>query len=350
MQSLIKVFLLLLVPLVAVFLLLQWYVANERYISTDNAYVKAEVVAISPSVDGRVVSIATSENATVEKGQELFRLDDRQARIALQSADARLKSVRNEIDTLHALYAEIVTEISNAKERVKFLKSERKREQNLRNQGLGTAARIAEMDFAVLEAEQAVLAGRQREQRALAELGGSLDLPYKKHPRYLEALAVYQQARLVLDYSVVNAPASGTIARLSLQAGEWIEAGQPVFSVIKSGQLWIEMNLKETQLTHVAVGQSVEFEVDAYPGIKWQGKVDSISSATGSEFMLLPAQNATGNWVKVVQRLPVRVSIENKPGAPQMRAGMTVKASIDTKREAKLWPFLKAAMAATSGP
>ncbi|MFT5219592.1 MAG: membrane fusion protein (multidrug efflux system) [Planctomycetota bacterium] len=349
MQILIKLLLLLVLPLIAVFLLLDWYVGNERYVTTDNAYVKADIVAVSASVDGRVVAISATENTRVEQGQELFRLDDRAPKIAVQRARAHLKSVSNDIDTLRALHAEIVTDIANAKQRVKFLVSERKREQNLRNQGLGTAAKIAEMDFAVLEAEQVVAAGLQRAQRALVELGGSIDLPYDKHPSYLEAYAALQDAKLLLNYNVVSAPAAGTVARLTLQPGEWLEAGEPVFSIIKSDHLWVEMNLKETQLTHIKIGQAVEFVVDAYPGVKWQGKVESISSATGSEFMLLPAQNATGNWVKVVQRLPVRVAIESKPGAPQMRVGMTVEASIDTRRKVELWPFLKEAVAATSG-
>ena len=183
----------------------------------------------------------------------------------------------------------------------------------------------------------------------VADLGGDPLAPVEQHPKFLEAEAERDQSKLMLGYTAVTAPADGIISRMQLQPGEWVEDGRPVFSVIESKNHWIEANLKETQLTHVVVGQNVTVEMDAYPGVLWEGRVHSISAATGAEFSILPPQNATGNWVKVVQRLPVRIVVTPGDDKPPLRAGMTVSVSIDTEREREMLTIARQALESIRG-
>ena len=164
---------------------------------------------------------------------------------------------------------------------------------------------------------------------------------------YREKQSLRDAARLDLERTVVRAPVGGIVSNVKLQAGEYVNSGKPVFSIIARQQPWVEANLKETELTHIHVGQKATVVVDAYPDLVWQAEVQSISPATGAEFAVLPPQNATGNWVKVVQRLPVRLQLQERPGAPPLRAGMTVSASIDTVRERHLLTVIKESWART---
>jgi len=172
----------------------------------------------------------------------------------------------------------------------------------------------------------------ERINRVLASLGGDPQFPVERHPRYQEAKAAYDAAALDLSRSQVRASTPGVVSNMKLQTGEYVEARKPVFSLIHSGPVWIEANFKETQLTYMTVGQPATVVADAYPDVQWKAVVDTIAPATGAEFAVLPPQNATGNWVKVVQRLPVRVRVEQPSDLPQLRAGMTVTVSVDTGR------------------
>ena len=190
----------------------------------------------------------------------------------------------------------------------------------------------------MIEASTRRRALQQRALRALAALGGRADRDPEEHPKYLEAMAAREEAALALSYTRVTAPAAGTVSRVKLQIGEWLQSGRTVFTLIEDGKKWVEANLKESQLTHITVGQRVEMTVDAYRDLRWAGHVQHISGATGSEFLVLPAQNATGNWVKVVQRLPVKIAIDTSATAmPALRAGMTVSVAIDTEQDTDLW-------------
>ena len=245
-------------------------------------------------------------------------------------------AVRNEIESKRAEYAQIEAEIDAVLERQKFLQRQYERQQKLQKRGVATAVRLDEAENQLATSGQSVRALRQKIRRVVADLSGDPLTPVEQHPDYLEAEAERDQIKLMLSYSTVSAPTNGIVSRMQLQAGEWVEDGNPVFSVIESRNHWVEANLKETQLTHVLVGQLVTVELDAYPGITWEGRVDSISAATGAEFSILPPQNATGNWVKVVQRLPVRIVVLLGGGKPPLRAGMTVSVSIDTEREREM--------------
>ena len=339
---LLRVVLLFVLPVAAGLIALQWYAANARYIKTDNAYIKANIITVSPSIDGRVTAVHVEDNQLIAKGDMLFELDPRPHQIALRRAEARMHSIHNEILSMRAQYSQIRAEISDGEERLKYFKRQRQRQQELADQGMTTQAAIDDAEYQVVQANQMLQALKQKAQRQLAELSGELDSPVEEHPKYLEAISAQKEAELALEYTVVRASTRGTVSRMRLQPGEWVEAGEPIFSLLEDGNLWIEANLKETQLTHVRVGQSVEFKVDAYPDAAFNGVIGSISAATGAEFLILPPQNATGNWVKVVQRIPVRIEIaESTEGNDQsvqpLRAGMTVKVSVDTEVERELF-------------
>ena len=336
----VRMFFLVLVPLVGAAAGLYWYALGGRYVVTDNAYVKADMIAISASIDGRVTEVMVEDNHPVRRGDVLFTLDPRPYGIALKRAEARMAAVRNEVAAKRAAFAQIEAEIADARERVKYLRRRQKRQENLAAQGMVTEAAIDTLRYEVTGAVQALQALHEKARQVLAELGGELEQPIEEHPRFLEAIAAREEAELSLEYATVRAPAGGILSRVQLQPGEWVEEGRPAFRLIDTDELWIEANLKETQLTHVVPGQPVTFEIDAYPGVDWTGRVARISPATGSEFMVLPPQNATGNWIKVVQRIPVRIEIEPGPGQPELRAGMTATVSVDTGQERKLLAVL----------
>jgi membrane fusion protein (multidrug efflux system) len=337
------------VPALAGAIGLYWYATSGRYVSTENAYVKADIVAISPDVDGRVVAVEVADNQVVEKGQVLFRIDPEPFRIALDMAEAKTLAVRHEIEASRAEFHQIEAEIAEAKERGSFFEQQAVRQRELQERGIAAQASLDEAEMELAAAKQRVAALQEKIRTVLAKLGGDPASAVELHPDFRGAEAARDMAALDLEDSVVRAPVAGIVSRMRLQPGEWLKAGEPAFSIIDPASTWIEANLKETQLENVRVGQRVEIEVDAYPGQVWRGEVASISPATGAEFALIPAQNATGNWVKVVQRLPVRINVRPHPNQPPLRAGMTVTVTIDTEVEPELADLAKNAVAAVRG-
>ena len=336
--------LLLIVPAAAAMAGLYWYAQGGRYVTTENAYVKTNMIAIAPNISGRVIEVKVDDNQLVVAGDVLFRVDPEPLHIAISRAEARILTVRNEVESKRAEYAQIEAEIDEVLERQKFLERQYERQKKLQKRGVATAVRLDEAGNQLATSQQTVRALRHKIRRVVADLGGDPLTPVEQHPDYLEAQAERDQSKLMLSYSTVLAPANGFVSRMQLQPGEWVEDGKPVFSVIESRNHWIEANLKETQLTHVMVGQKVTEELDAYPDVIWDGYVQSISAATGAEFSILPPQNATGNWVKVVQRLPARILVSPSTDKPPLRAGMTVTVSIDTERERKMLSIIREAM------
>lgn len=344
-----RALLIVVLPLAAGLAGLFWYAMSGRYVSTDNAYVKADIVAISPDVDGRVVAVEVVENEIVRQGQVLFRIDPQPFEIALERADAKMRAVRNEIEASRAEFRQVQAEIDEAEERVRFFDQQATRQRGLRTSGITSQVELERSEMEVAAATQRVLALREKMRTVLAKLGGDPASAAELHPLYREAEAEREMAALALADTVVRAPADGIVSRMRLQAGEWVRAGEPAFTVLDPNSTWIEANLKETQLEHVRVGQRVEIALDAYPGHLWRGDVASISPATGAEFAVIPPQNATGNWVKVVQRLPVRITVEPGEGLPPLRAGMTARVAIDTEREPRLARVWGGAVAAVRG-
>lgn len=325
--------LLVVAPLAAAAVGVYLYAESGRYVTTENAYIKSNVVAISSDVSGRVEWVGVDDHALVRKGQILFRLDQQPFRIALDRSEAQLDLVRTQVENLRTDYHEAVARVAAEEERVKFLARQLSRQKTLKERKLGSeqAYDVAAHDLSLAERQVRVL--RQRVQRALQSLGGDPGMEVEAHARYLRARAERDRAAIAFADTSIESPIDGITSNMKLQAGEYVEEGEAVFTIIEHGRIWVEANLKETQLTHVLEGQSASVTVDAYPGVEWSATVDAIAPATGAEFSVLPPQNATGNWVKVVQRIPVLLDVEQPPGGDPLRAGMTVAVSIDTERE-----------------
>jgi membrane fusion protein (multidrug efflux system) len=332
-RPLLRLVLMVALPLVAAFYGAVWWGESMRYITTENAYVKADVIAISADIDGRIVEVLVKENQRVTAGQLLLRIDQRPFEIALAEASAELERVAPDIEALRASYRGGLREVRAREERVRYLDGEFDRQEKLTKRGVGTGARLDEAKHELEMARRDRDTTVEQNRRVLAELLGKADLKPEDHPRYLSAMAEVERARLNLSYTTLTAPASGIVSNIKLQAGEYIETGDALFSLVQVDDPWLEANLKETQLTDVVIGQNVAFVIDSYPDVECHGKVASIAPATGAEFSLLPPQNASGNWVKVVQRVPVRVAIGGCSEGNALRAGMTVTVSIDTERD-----------------
>jgi membrane fusion protein (multidrug efflux system) len=324
------------IPLLAVCVGLYLYAAGGRYVSTDNAYVKANVIIISPEVSGRVTSVLVSDNQPVEANDVLLQLDSSPLEITLNHARAQMAVIRTELESLRADYGETVVQAQQAEDKVRYLDKRYKRQRKLLKQGLSSEEKHDEAKHDLEAARREVQIIQQRVQRVLAQLAGNENLPVEQHPRYLTAQTTYDQAVVDLKATTIRAPASGIVSNMKLQVGEYAQAGKPIFSLIENQPIWVEANLKETQLTHILPGQQATIVADAYPNKTWESVVSSIAPATGAEFSILPPQNASGNWVKVVQRIPINLVITDQTNGPQLRAGMTVSVRIDTRRKRQL--------------
>jgi len=350
-RLILRLFLLVVIPIIAVVFGARWYEKTGRYVETENAYVKTNVIAISADIDGRVTEVFVDENQLISKGDLLFKLDPNTYAVAIQMAESKREKVRQDISALQAEYYQILAEIEEKKANaaykkadVAYHKREARRQRMLIKKSITTRARLDEAEskldeaeFELLAANQEVLTRKQKIKTVLARLGGDPNRSFDQHPDFIGAEAELSLAKMNLGYTEVRAPVGGIVTRLKLEPGEWVESGEPAFGIIANNRVWIEANLKETQLTHVVEGQKTTVEVDAYPDVIWEAKVASISPATGAEFSVLPPQNASGNWVKVVQRLPVRIEILSTENKPPLRAGMTSTVSIDTKHQRDLW-------------
>lgn len=318
-----------------------FWLTGGRYVSTDNAYVQADLVNVATDVAGLVKAVQTRDNQEVHKGDVLFTLEDSTYRNALASAEANLALARAELEALKASYAQNQAAIAKAEADVAFYEKEHQRQLDLVNRRVAPQSQLdaAQHDLAAahsqLEALKRQLAG------IAAQLGGDPDAPVERHPRYQAALAARDQAARDLDHTVVRAPMAGITAQVSsLQPGEYLQAGQAAFALVATDHVWVEANPKETDLTFVRPGQPATVTVDTYPGHVWEGTVASLSPASQAQFSLLPAQNTSGNWVKVVQRIPVRIQVKAKPGEPQLRAGMSAEIEIDTGHQRHLRDLL----------
>jgi membrane fusion protein (multidrug efflux system) len=333
MRRLLRVVVLVVVPLIAVAFAVQWYAHSSRWAETDNAYVKAHVIPISTEISGRVSEVSVRDQQRVDKGAPLFRIDPEPFQLALARAEAQLGVTRTEIETLRAEYRSAKFDAEEAAERIPFLERQFERQRLMKEKGMSREDLYDEAQNNMETAKKRLAALRERTQRALAGLDGKPDAPPEQHPRYRQAVSARDTAALDLARTHIAAPAAGVVSNLKLRPGEYVERGAPRFSLVDEGLLWVEANYKETQLTDMREGQPVSFTVDAYPGHAWRARVSAIAPATGAEFAVLPPQNATGNWVKVVQRVPVRIAIEETGERPPLRAGMTVSVTVDTGKE-----------------
>ena len=332
-------------PVAAAVVGLYFYMSSGRYVTTENAYVKAELITVTSEVSGRVTEVAIGDNQPVKRGDVLFRIDPSRFEVERDRLAAELTAARARVETIRARYRTKLAELAAAESDLTFLKDELERSERLRSNGTISQFRLLEVRREASKAETAIQVIREQITEALVGLGGNPSLPTDNHSAVLRAKADLQRAELDLAATVVRAPADAVTANLRLQAGEYVSDETPILSLVSTERYWIEANLKETDLTHLEVGQGAVLTVDAYPDVEWRASVASLSPATGAEYALLPPQNASGNWVKVVQRVPVRLSIEAPEGAPPLRAGMSVAVSIDTKWERPLPEVLNKARA-----
>jgi membrane fusion protein (multidrug efflux system) len=308
-----------------------WYVLGGQVVSTDNAYIQAERVGVSTDVAGIVAAIEVSDNQAVSKGQVLFRLKPEPFEIALARAKAQLENARNQILYLKASYNQSLAEIAQAEARLPYYQTNFQRLEKLISVAAVSKTIYDDAHQGLDNTRQQVSIAKAQAAAALAQLGGQLDRPIEQHPSYLQAQATLKEAERNLRNSVVTAPFDGIVTNVdSLQVGAYLQPPQSGFSLVSSEHLWVAASPKETELTNAHAGQGVTIEVDTYPGVTWHGTVESISPASSSSFSLLPAQNTTGNWVKVVQRIPVRVRIDDAAGKPALRHGMSAVVEIDT--------------------
>jgi len=317
---------------VAVAGLAYWW-SSRFYVQTDNAYVACHAARIAPRVAGRVTEILVADNTLVQPGQPLVKLDPTDFAVAVRQAQATLNRVRDEVAANYAAVGEAQARMQRAEANLAKARTDQGRYRNLFERRTVPREMLDRVNtaFKVTTAELAAAQAEQR--RTLAAIGGSLDLPPEEQPVVKESKALLDQAKLNLEYTVIYAPLAGYVTRKSVQLGDWVGRGQVLMMLVPQAEtdFWVEANFKETQLTHVRLGQPVDLKIDTYPHDSFKGRVDSIMSGTGAAFALLPAENATGNWVKVVQRIPVKITL-TPPLPPQrpLRVGMSVVATIDT--------------------
>ena len=336
LRALLRFLLLVAAPGAAMIAGAGWWLESGRFVTTDNAYIRADKVAVAAEVKGRVTEVPVSTNDRVSWGQTLFRLDDEPYRIALAEAEARLAMVRTEIAVLRAQYRRKREELALARADADYYSREFERRSALAERRAIADAQVDEARHEMATARRAVAVAERELGEVLAALGGDPETPDERFARHDNARARRDRAALALANTVVRAPADGIVARVAIRPGSFVAAGEPALSIVETAGIWLEANLKESDLTHLALGQSATVTVDAYPRREWRAVVTSFSPATGGEFSLLPPQNATGNWVKVIQRVPVRFRIEERPGDPPLRVGMSAVVSIDTGHERPL--------------
>ncbi|MDE2561152.1 MAG: HlyD family secretion protein [Sphingomonadales bacterium] len=322
----------LLVPLLIVGGVAWWWFGNTGSESTDNAYVKGDIVSVAGEVTGKIVSVAVQENQMVKKGDVLFTIDPAPYRVAVSEADAQIAKAQANITALQADVGANAADIAGARNDLALAEANYSREKALMDRGFNTRANMDAASHAVSAARDHIASIEAGVAKARAQLATGSAVP-GVNPAVAAGLAARDQAELSLSRTVVRAPADGRVSQTGkVLVGSMVFPGVPMLSIMKSGSARVEANFKETQLGHMKPGQKVTVRIDAYPGLKLQGHVESISVGTGSEFSVLPAQNATGNWVKITQRVPVRIAIDSKTDRPLI-AGLSAEVSVDVGKD-----------------
>jgi membrane fusion protein (multidrug efflux system) len=330
--------LLVVLPLAAAIGGIAFYLSGGRYVTTDDAYVGAQKVLITPDVSGKIINVTVKEGQRVLTGDVMFQVDPVPYQLAVQQARAKLDDAKTTHDNLIAnvkLYSQTI-DLVNAGIAIKQRDVERKTA--LVKSSAGSQLDLDNSNTALVTAQAQLQLIRQQKSTALNQLLGNPELPLEQFPAYMQAKAALEDAQRNLDLTTVRAPMAGVATQVDqIQLGRFVMAGTPVFSVIDTSKPWIDANPKESDFTYVAVGQPVTVDVDAFPDHVFKGTVGSLSPGTGAQFAILPPQNATGNFVKVVQRVPVRIYFDaNDRMVERLKAGMSSYVSIDTNHRRSL--------------
>jgi membrane fusion protein (multidrug efflux system) len=333
-RSRLRMVLLVIIPLIALGVGSYFYLASGRYISTDNAYIGSQKVLITPDISGKIAKVMVTEGQRVNAGDPLFEIDAQPFQIAVTQAEARLANIRTDFANLKTNYAATARRIALARETVDLKQRDVERKNTLLTNRTGSQMDMDNALNAVVAAKTQLEMLEQQQEGIRNQLLGNPDLAIEKYPPYAQASAALDQAKRDLDHTVLRAPIAGTATQVpSIQLGRYVTAGTPVFSLVDDTKPWIDANPKETDITHLKVGQPVTISVDTFPGRSFRGVVESVSPGTGAQFAILPPQNASGNWVKIVQRVPVRIAFDPTEDVRDLRAGMSVTVDIDTGRQ-----------------
>jgi membrane fusion protein (multidrug efflux system) len=337
-----RMLLLVVLPLVALIGGLAFYLTGGRYVTTDDAYVGAQKVLITPDISGKIEKVVVREGQPVKQGDVLFEIDPVPFRLAEQQARATLEQARTTYDNLKANIKIYDKMAQLMQEGVDLKQRDVDRKSTLVKSTFGSQLDLDNSSTALVTARAQLAFVQQQTSSAKTQLLGNVDLPLEEFPPYALAKAALGQAERNLDHTVMRAPIDGIATQVDqIQLGRFVIAGAPVFSVIDTEKPWVDANLKESDFTHVAVGQQVDIDVDAFPDHAFKGTIGSLSPGTGAQFAILPPQNATGNFVKVVQRVPVRIYFDsNDKYVRKLKAGMSAYTTIDTGHRRSLAALL----------
>ncbi len=324
---------LVVVPLIALALGFVWWLHGGRYVTTDNAYVGADKVLITPQVSGPIVTVHVIEGQKVKTGEPLFDIDPAPYQIALSLAQGRLDAAKVEFANLRSSYVSNQDQIKMGQDAVDVRQADFDRKNALAAHGSGTSADRDTSMAALIQARQILEFVRQQQATTMVKLGGSLDASIDTFPDYIQAKAGVEDADRNLRNTKILAPIDGVATQVAqIELGRVAPAGQPVFAVVANTGLWVDANPKESDLTYVREGLPATVTIDTFPDKNWSGSICSIAPGTGAQFAILPPQNASGNWVKVVQRVPLRFCFGPNEDTTNLRAGMSADLSIDTGR------------------
>jgi membrane fusion protein, multidrug efflux system len=332
-----RTMLMLVVPALLAVVGLFFYVLSGRYVTTDNAYIGAQKVLITPEVSGKVVRIAVTEGQLLQPGDELLEIDPVPYRLATQEAEAKLARVRVDFANLKSNLASLGKQIELSRQNVAASQADFDRKTSLVHEHISTPLDLDRSRIVLVTVQAQLERLQYQEASARIQLLGDPELDIAKYPQFMESIATLDRAKRDLANTVLRAPIVGTATQVaSIQMGRFLTAGTAVFSVIGTDAVWVDANPKETDLTYVRPGQAVTITVDTFPAREWRGTVSAISPGTGAQFTILPPQNAAGNWIKIVQRVPVRIEFEPGQDLRRLRSGMSAYVEIDTGRRGRI--------------
>jgi membrane fusion protein (multidrug efflux system) len=327
-----RTLLLVVLPAIAVIAGMVFYLNGGRYVTTDDAYVGAQKVLITPDISGKIDKVVVKEGQQVKQGDVLFEIDPVPFRLAVQQATAKLNEAKVTYDNLRSDLKSFATSSELSQRSIEMKQRDVERKSSLVKSNSGSQLDLEKSAAGLVQAQSLNQLLQQRITSAKTQLLGNPDLPLEQFPAYMQAKAALDEAQRNLDHTELRAPINGVATQVdNIQLGRFVAAGTPVFSVIDTSAPWVDANPKESDFTYVAVGQSVTLDVDAFPDHQFKGTVGSLSPGTGATFAILPPQNATGNFVKIVQRVPVRIYFDkNDADVQRLKAGMSTYVTIDT--------------------